>query len=733
MANFSPDMIKRNSLPALLTLGAVVGSAWVYAQKAPRIYETSSRIMLDDRSKSVSELGRALTKLPDNVPGGSSAIVTQAELVKSERVLKRALESILPPGMSEDPDRRLTVAHLSKTIRVKILPATNLLEVSYQNTDAKLVADVINAVADATVIEDVASIRREASTVREFLEKKVPAQQSKVLEAEALESQYRQGTGIVSLENQTQSLVVSLADVENQERLVTAQLREASTKGGLLQGVTGVNDTNTAYAANRIGQDEQLKLLRTRIAEAENKVIEIRSRLGDQHPDLLAAIEQRNGLKKLQDDRISSVVAPGQAIPSDSQLATDESSRTVLSQYITGEVERTALEEKLQTLQAAKANLRDRIAQLPAKQQGLTAVTREREEASVSLKGLQSKLEEARVAEAQLISNIRILDRAKEPKLPSSPNSPIILALAIAAGLLLSVATILLRELLDNTLRHANEIPKLTNLPVLGKIPKLAYKPSFDRLEQFLDTPHLVEPYRMLLKALDRKLTNQPKVILISSTVEGEGKSNLVAYLGAVAATLSWKTLVIDADLQHPVQHAILGVSASPGLCNAIVTPSLTPEVVKSTVIENLFVMPYGEFPTRPATITESSEMPKLLANLSQQFDLILIDTTVLSKSVDAVTLSKYASGLLLTACPNHTRRDLLKEIILDLKDTNLEPLGIVINHNADHAPSKISPLNLTPRLSSLTTTQKSVSSPLINPIFPSQRPSESPNALTPK
>jgi polysaccharide biosynthesis transport protein len=711
MAQLSPATFKRNSLPALITLGAVIGSAWFYAQKAPRIYETSARIMLDDRSKSVSDLGRALTKLPDNVPGGSSAIATQAELIKSERVLKRALETILPPGQPEDLKRQLTVNYLSKAIKVKILPATNLLEVSYQNTDPKLVADVLNAVADATVKEDAASIRREASTVREFLEKNVPAQQSKVLESEAIESQYRQGTGIVSLENQTQSLVTSLADVENQERLVIAQLREASTKGGLLQGVTGVNNPSAAYAANRVGQDDQLKILRSRIAEAENKVIEVRSRLGDQHPDLLAIVEQRDELKKLQDSRVSSVVASGQPIPLDSQAATDEASRTILSQYITGEVERTALEEKLKTLQAAKATLRDRIAQLPEKQQGLTAVTRRREESTASLKILQAKLEEARVAEAQLISNVRILDRAKEPKLPSSPQVPMILAIAIAAGLLLSVATVLLRELLDNTLRHANEIPQFTQIPILGKIPKLAYKPSFARLEQFLDTPPLVEPYRMLLKAIDRKLATRPKIILISSTLPGEGKSNLVAYLGAVAATLSWRTLVIDADLQHPMQHALLGVSASPGLSNAIQSPSMAQEAIKATAIENLFVMPYGEFPKRPATISESSEMPKMLANLSQNFDLILIDTTVLSKSVDAVTLSQYASGLLLTARPDHTRRDLLKQILLDLKDTNVEPLGLVINYNADQTPSSLSPLTHSPAITTLKSKTQSVSS----------------------
>ena len=108
----------------------------------------------------------------------------------------------------------------------------------------------------------------------------------------------------------------------------------------------------------------------------------------------------------------------------------------------------------------------------------MTAVTRQREESTASLKILQVKLEEARVAEAQLISNIRILDRATEPKLPSSPKVPLILAVATVARLLLSVAMVLIRELLDNTLRHFSEIPQFTDLPVLGKIPKRVFEKS---------------------------------------------------------------------------------------------------------------------------------------------------------------------------------------------------------------------------------------------------------------
>lgn len=693
MAQFSPTTLKRHALPICITLCAAIGAALFYGQKAPRSYEASARLILDDRTRSISELGRNLTKVPDTVPGGSTAIATQAELIKSEGVLRRALATILPPGQTEDPSHKLTIIDLSRALKVKILPATNLLDVSYQNNNPEIVAKVLNAVADATVQEDANSIRREASTVREFLEKKVPIQRSQVLEAEAIERRYRQNTGTIALENQTQSLVSSLADVENQERTVVAQLRESATKGALLQQVTGVNNSQAAYAATRVGQDEQLKALRLRLAEVEIKVNETRSRLGDQHPDLLAVIEQRDEMQKSYNARVADVLPDGQNQPPASQSATDEVSKGILSQYITGEIDRTALEQKLKTLQTAKADLQIRIAQIPQKQEGLSAVTRQREELSLSLKGIQTKLEEARIAEAQLISNIRVLDRAAVPTQPSSPQQTVIMAVAIAAGLVLATGLSLLLELLDNTLRDPKELSDLTDIPILGKLPKLPFKPTYARIDQFLDMPHLVEPYRMLLKAIDRQLIQRPKIVLVSSVMEGEGKSNLVAYLGSVAASLSYRTLVIDMDSAQAMQHTLLGVSATPGFSNAIVNSAEFKDVVKSTAIENLFIMPYGELSKRPATIMESTALPKLLETMGNEFDLVIVDTSVLSRSVDAVSLHPYVGGMIISTRPDHTRRNILKQLLLDLKDAQIEPLGLVVNQNIDTIAHEIPPM----------------------------------------
>jgi Mrp family chromosome partitioning ATPase len=104
--------------------------------------------------------------------------------------------------------------------------------------------------------------------------------------------------------------------------------------------------------------------------------------------------------------------------------------------------------------------------------------------------------------------------------------------------------------------------------------------------------------------------------------------------------------------------------------------------------------MPYGDRPKRPATIMESTALPKLLEAMGSEFDLVIVDTSVLSRSVDAVTLHPHVGGIILSTRPDHTRRDILKQLLLDLKDTQIEPLGLVVNHNADGPAHEIPPMS---------------------------------------
>lgn len=678
MPSITP-VIKRNFWNALATFGAVVGASALYLRFTPPMYESSARLILDERRVSVSELGQALAA--NSTPGDASPIATQAELITSERILKRAIGLLNPRGASEQP--LPSAGEVGGSLRVKIVPATNILELSYKSPDPKLAAEMLNAVSQAMVQESGESIRQQASSVREFVETRVPQQQANLEQAELAESRFKEANGIVGLEAQDTSLINSLTAVEDQGRTLTAQLKEAQRKSGLLQGVIGVNNVQTAYLASRAGQDDQLKTLRGKLTDLEAQVIDTRSRLGDQHPDLLALTQKRDETRSLYSQSLSRIVPAQQGLAA-GKVAADDLSRTLISTYITGEVERSALLDKLKAVQDQQQPLRDRLATLPAKQRILTSLIRRREQEAATLKLLQNKLEEARIAEAQLVSNVRIVGLAGVPNSPSSPKALLTLMLSSIMGAALAIGVILLGELLNGKIGSAAEAESQLKLPVLGVLPDRLPALRGGQLERFLNNSAAVEPYRRLLKTLELNSGKPLKSILITSSVSGEGKSDVAARLAMVAAMLSRRTLLIDADLSHPLQHQFFDVSDQPGLTDAVSENASLQSVVQPTAIENLDLLPHGQWFNRPAQVLEASAMKTLMMNAMSQYDLVIIDTSPVSRYADAMTLNEYTDGMVLVVRPEFTPKAIALQTTADLQKSGSSVLGTVVTATPD-------------------------------------------------
>ncbi|MBO3460921.1 polysaccharide biosynthesis tyrosine autokinase [Aetokthonos hydrillicola Thurmond2011] len=672
-------VLKRRSIPAAATFVAVIGGAIAYLTITPHRYEASARLMLDDKRVSVSDLGRDLTQASSATPVGVSPLANQAELIKSQRVLERARQILAAHGQTEVLKGTLTTDDLSKDLKVKIVPATNILELSYQNKDPKLAAQVLNAVSQAMVEDNIRTISSEATKIRQFLQTEVPKARGQLLDAEAQENRYRQQSGLVSFEEQSKSLVESLAYVENQQRALESQLQQARSQSASLRQITDSKGINRAYATVRGGQDEQLKALRSKLIEVQTKLIEARMRFKDDSPPVKNLLDQQQSLRALYTQNLERV-SPGNRAISSNSVADDDISQDLTSKLILNETERTALEKKLKLMKSEAANLRDRLAQLPIKQQPLTALTRHREEATASLKFLQSKLEEARITEAQKVSNVQVIERAKQPASPSSPKRLVVLTLASTFGAVLAAGVVLLLEMMDNTLRDASETEELVKLPVLGVLPKLPAKTLvLKQANQFLDNVGLVEPYRSLFKTLEFR-SNTLRVIVVSSTISGEGKSIVASHLAAVSAMLSWRTLIIDADLRRPVQHSLFNLNPKAGLTDVIEGSKSLEEAVQPTNVENLDVLPSGKLHGRPSQFLESVGMKSLIEEASQEYDLVIIDTPPISACADAATLSRQSDGLLVVTRPTVTVKEMLTKCVSELTKNRIPVLGVVVN-----------------------------------------------------
>jgi capsular exopolysaccharide synthesis family protein len=580
----------------------------------------------------------------------------------------------------EASQERPTINDLREELEVKLLPATNILEISYENSDPEIAINLINTIAQTMVEKTKENIRSEAKSLREFLETEVAQQRKVVAQTETAENQYRQENGLVSVDNQTNNLVNSIDKLEDQEQTLLAQIKEKKSQVEQLQRTVNVDSAENAYVGGRIGQDRELEELRAKLEQLEAKLASANSYLTEQNPTYISLKEERDSVRSLYQEKLSRVLSSNQTV-SPGNIAGDELSQDLISRLVIAKTELSALENKLGTIKTEKVKLENRLSVLPTKIQPLTELVRQRQEANESLKFLQRKLEEARIAEAQLFSDLEVVELAEIPDFPTSPNVKVVLAVAIAAALVLSFGSVLLLESLDGTLQDAFEVEQKLQLPILGVPPYLP--PSAVNLEysdEFLYDPSLVEPYRLLLRNLEARAQGKLKLLVVSSTIAGEGKSVVASHLAAVSAMLSRRTLIIDADLRRPKQHLIFGLDSHLGLSDIIEGNLNWTKAVKTTKVDNLSVITCGQLPTMPSLVLESAAMKSLLKEISYHYDFIILDTPPVSSCADAHSVSQQSDGLVMVTRPHVTPKDVLARAVSELKRSGIPILGFVTN-----------------------------------------------------
>ena len=177
------------------------------------------------------------------------------------------------------------------------------------------------------------------------------------------------------------------------------------------------------------------------------------------------------------------------------------------------------------------------------------------------------------------------------------------------------------------------------------------------------------------------------KTLLLTSTFPGEGKSWVSSNLAVTFAQAGKKVILIDADMRKGRQYTIFGVSPRPGLSNYLSEIDIErPEetdismYLQKTEIENLLLMPAGNIPPNPSELLVSPQMTKLLEDLKQVCDLIIIDGTPCELVTDSVILSRVADATVIVTAHKETRKDNLARVIKNIQNVGGKLVGVVIN-----------------------------------------------------
>lgn len=271
--------------------------------------------------------------------------------------------------------------------------------------------------------------------------------------------------------------------------------------------------------------------------------------------------------------------------------------------------------------------------------------------------------------------------RASVPASPVTPKTTRNLAAGLAVGVLLGIGLALLRDVLDNTVKDRKVLEEITGVGVVGTIPldrqrQKGVAKSFEN-----DNSAFAEAFRKLRTNLQfLAVDNPPRVIVITSSMPGEGKSTTAINIALALAENDNTVVLVDGDLRRPRLDKYLGVVGSVGFSTVLAGRASLNDVLQKTTFPGVSVLTSGAVPPNPSELLGSLAAKKVLDELRAHFDYVVIDSSPLLAVTDAAILAAGADGVLIMARYGETKREQLTHAVGSLTSVAAPLLGTVFS-----------------------------------------------------
>ena len=350
---------------------------------------------------------------------------------------------------------------------------------------------------------------------------------------------------------------------------------------------------------------------------------------------------------------------------------------------------KTSLQQQLQELsqeiQNTDAELQSLGEGATAEQKARRAVLEDRLAQFRSTYGnVLAQLENIRLAEANALDTITVVEPAEPPLRPVRPRVLMNTLLAAIVGGMIGLGAAFLIEYLDDTVKTPDDIARITPLSTLGIIAR--GKNDDPNTIITLEDPRspVAEAYRTIRTGIQFAGIDKPlRTIVVTSAGPGEGKSTTTANLAVVMAQAGKKTVLIDADLRKPTQHKRWGVPNTVGLTGALLMDELSDNLdylLSPTQVENLWILTSGQLPHNPSELLGSHKLKQLTEHLLTHYDILIFDSPPALAVTDPVILGREMDGVIVVVDSGSTREPALVHVLSEMEKVKAHVLGIVLN-----------------------------------------------------
>ena len=342
------------------------------------------------------------------------------------------------------------------------------------------------------------------------------------------------------------------------------------------------------------------------------------------------------------------------------------------------------LDRTLQGLLITKADLdreasrfSRRISEAPGQERQFVSIARQQEIKSGLYLLLLQKREENAITLAATANNAKIIDDAIADEIAVSPRGRITYLIALILGVGIPVGIIYLINLTKFKIEGRSDVEKLTSAPIVGDIPLTDEKQG--AIAVFENQNNLMsETFRNVRTNLQFMLGNDKKVILVTSTVSGEGKSFISGNLAISLSLLGKKVVIVGLDIRKPGLNKVFNISKrEQGITQYLANPekNLMDLVQPSDVSKNLYILPGGTVPPNPTELLARDGLDKAIETLKKNFDYVILDTAPVGMVTDTLLIGRVADLSVYVCRADYTRKNeytLINELIDGNKLPNL-------------------------------------------------------------
>ena len=528
------------------------------------------------------------------------------------------------------------------------------IKITYECFNAKKSADIVNAIAEQFIEFDVMKSRESSMATIAYIDEQMDNMVDELSTIENQLQQFRIANGITNEDVKSRKNSLAETKIANIEQRIAEIDYEIETLNEVKEQVNSNPDINMyEMMALMSGQSSNaflssmLKSLQDLISKRESMLFEVT----ENNHKIIVIDKQIESKKETIIDFIGSTIVRLGKQKNDCEKKVENIRNGILEKTSYDELEYSKLQRIYSINEAYYTQLLNKKAEILISQSGF-------------------------------VSTNLVLEKASVPGAPIAPLLSKTLTMAIILALVLSILFLLARYLFYNKILTSSDISKFTDIPVIGEVVTSRHKNEFSQAVVHKNArSHITENFRKIRTNLDYfPLESNCRVIITTSTVPGEGKTFIAINTADIYAMSGKKVLLVDFDLRKPRLEKCLDLDNELGVSTALTNRKTWQECLHKNVLDNLDVLTSGPVTPIAAELLIGKNMDTFIAEVRNEYDIVILDTPPLGIIHDAITLSKYADNFFYIMRSGISVKGYIEYINGIKEEHNIKNISMILN-----------------------------------------------------